>query len=169
LIFIERIKMELKIILEFAIALTIAPLTFCWAIDLAHLIQAVHRGELDKFAKDHTMKTTTALAQPAVPAIAQLEEHRDTGFRYTSKAVIHRVSEGYVEKLGELGSLYKVDQPTSDCLADHLHALGLGNKQLKDLKAVELRKLASRMGIRGAARGRKKDLLKAMRGEHGYA
>jgi hypothetical protein len=151
--------MELKTILEFAIALTIAPLVICWGIDLRNFVVNLQR---------HEPHMKIGIAERTEPAIAP-EEHRDTGFRYTSKAVVHRVSEGYVEKLGELGALYKVDQPTSDCLADHLYALGLGGKQLKDLKAAELRKLGTRMGIQGASRGRKKDLLKAMRGEHGYA
>ncbi|TAN85666.1 MAG: hypothetical protein EYR95_17380 [Phormidium sp. SL48-SHIP] len=174
--------MELKIILEFAIALTIAPLTFCWAIDLAHLIQAVHRGELDKFADytNKTVNTTTAIPAAEHLAIApdtQTDTQTDTEPTqdhllrplYTSKAVIHRVSEGYVEKLGELGALYKPSQPLRGAMADHLAALGLFDKQLTDLTAIQLRKLGARMKIKGAARGRKKDLLKAIRGPHNYA
>lgn len=154
--------MELKLIFDFAIALTIAPLVFCWAIDLVHLVQSVHRGQFREFAETCTNKTDTTVT-------TETAQNNRPKPLYTSKAVKHCVAEGYPDKLGEIAALYPPKKPVTEPLAYHLAALGLFDKQLTDLTAIQLRKLGARMKIKGAARGRKKDLLKAIRGPHNYA
>ncbi|USR93268.1 Rho termination factor N-terminal domain-containing protein (plasmid) [Phormidium yuhuli AB48] len=165
--------MELNLVFEFAIALTIAPLVFCWAIDLAHLIQSIHRGQFREFAKDCTSKTVSAGNHLAIAPDTQSDTKLDQDHLprplYASKTVKHYVAEGYPDKLGEITALYPAKKPVTEPLAYHLAALGLGDKELKDLTATQLRKLGARLKIKGAARGRKKDLLKIIRGPNNYA
>jgi hypothetical protein len=96
--------MELNLVFEFAIALTIAPLVFCWAIDLAHLIQSIHRGQFREFAKDCTSKTVSAGNHLAIAPDTQSDTKLDQDHLprplYASKTVKHYVAEGYPDKLG---------------------------------------------------------------------
>ena len=140
----------LETIFEFAIALVVSPLIFCWAVDIKNAIT-------------HTQRQGTKTLKPAPQA-------PKPAVRYTSKPTVYRVEEGYPDKLLNLKDevvTYKVTG--GEPMFAHMDALGFGNKQLAELKAGELRKLGTRMGIRNAARGRKKDLLKQIRGKHGYA
>lgn len=154
-------------LLEFAIALTISPLLFCWGVDIRNVLtgQTPPKQEIKPEAKLETKpgakleikpKQTIKKARPAI--------------KYESKPVVHLVQDGYPESLRGLNEpLYKIVPSGSQPLAQHLKELGLGGKQLNELKAAELRRLGTRMGIKNACRARKKDLLKQMRGKHGYA
>lgn len=144
-------------LLEFAILLTISPLLLCWAIDIHSLI--VH-GRRVPFKPEPKTEPKPAIKQA-----------KPVHIKYASKPVIHWVKEGYPESLNLHEPLPSSKLPAigSRPLADHLKELGLEGKQLNELKANELRKLGTRLGIKNACRARKKDLLKQMRGKHGYA
>ena len=152
--------METVTILEFAIALAISPLIFCWAVDIRNAIGRRRGSETLKPAQQ---------AKQAKPAQQAPKPATKPALRYTSKATTHRVKQGYPQHLTlkEEAVVYKENDTKP--MATHLASLGLDGKQLKNLKADELRKLGTLMGIRNAARGRKKDLLKQIRGKHGYA
>lgn len=164
----------LETIFEFAIALTGAPLVFCWVVDLRNVIVYGRRRAVEPVKPATEAKST----KPAIQAPRASDPEKEkvatkaqtkSPIRYTSKPIAHRVKEGYPDYLTLKDQVVTYKLPTDYPLETHLQALGLSGKQLNELKAAELRKLGTRMGIANAARGRKKDLLKVMRGKHGYA
>ena len=148
--------METITILEFAIAIAVSPLIFCWGVDIRNLIARRRRGE--------TLKPVQQ-AKPAKPA----QQAPKPVLRYTSKATTHRVKEGYPDHLTLKDQAVSYNPNCTQPKSIHMKTLGLEGKQLAELKANELRKLGTLMGIQNAARGRKKELLKQIRGKHGYA
>lgn len=152
----------LDTLFEFAIALAVAPLIFCWLVDIRNAIGRRRGGE--------TLKPVQQ-AKQAKPTQQDPKPATKPALRYTSKPTVHRVKEGYPNHLTlkDQAVTYQFRPIGSRPLAVHLEALGLEGKQLNDLKAAELRKLGTQMGIKNAARARKKDLLKAMLAAHGYA